>query len=294
MRVGLFLAAFVVAAVAMLTSTPARAVDGCFPPAGYMRSVQGQVEIKRGAVDWRPAALDEPLCAGDLIRVGDRSRALAAIANLTQRIDQNTTLSLTYVPEGKPSVVGLIEGAVYFFSRKPRVLEVDTPFFDATVEGTEFLVRVEAQRALLTVFDGRITARNDQGELTVTGGQSLVAEAGQAPTPSVPVRPRDAVQWALFYPIILLPLADRSGAAARAIAGPLGQAVELAARSDYTAAFAAFESIPEPERGAEFHLYRAATLLSVGRAEEARADIDRALLRDPTEGLAYALSAVIA
>src|SRR5512132_2022744 len=137
MRVGLFLAAFVVAAVAMLTSTPARAVDGCFPPAGYMRSVQGQVEIKRGAVDWRPAALDEPLCAGDLIRVGDRSRALAAIANLTKRIDQNTTLSLTYVPEDKPSVVGPLEGAVYFFRRKPRILEVDTPFFDAAVEGTE-------------------------------------------------------------------------------------------------------------------------------------------------------------
>ena len=294
MRVGLFLAAFVFAVVAGLTTMPARAMDGCLPPAGFMRSVQGQVEIRRGAADWRPAALDEPLCAGDLIRVGDRSRALAAIANLMQRIDQNTTLSLTYVPEDKPSVVGLLQGAVYFFSRKPRVLEVDTPFFDAAVEGTEFLVRVEPRRALLTVFDGKITARNDQGELTVANGQSLTAEAGQAPTPAVPVRPRDAVQWALFYPIILLPLADRSGAAARAIAGPLGTAVEFAARGEYCAAFAAFESIPEPERGADFYLYRAATLLSVGRVDEARADIDEALARDPTDGRAYALSAVIA
>ena len=225
MRAGLFLAAFVFAVVAMLTTTPAMAMDGCLPPAGFMRSIQGQVEIRRGAADWRPAVLDEPLCAGDLIRVGDRSRALAAIANLMQRIDQNTTLSLTYVPEDRPSVVGLLEGAVYFFSRKPRVLEVDTPFFDAAVEGTEFLVRVEPQRALLTVFDGRITARNAQGELTVASGQSLVAEAGQAPAPYVLVRPRDAVQWALYYPVILLPLADRSGAAARDIAGPLGAAV---------------------------------------------------------------------
>ena len=191
-------------------------------------------------------------------------------------------------------MVGLIEGAVYFFSRKPRVLEVDTPFFDAAVEGTEFLVRVEAQRALLTVFYGRITARNAQGELTVTGGQTLVAEAGQAPAPYVLVRPRDAVQWALFYPIILLPLADRSGAAAREIAGPLGEAVELASRGEFTATFARFHSIPEAERGPEFYLYRAATLLSVGRVEEARADIDQALAHDPTDGRAYALSAVIA
>jgi tetratricopeptide (TPR) repeat protein len=294
MRVGLFLAAFVFAVVAGLRTMPARAMDGCLPPAGYMRSMQGQVEIRRGAADWRPAALDEPLCAGDLIRVGDRSRALAAIANLMQRIDQNTTLSLTYVPEDKPSVVGLFEGAVYFFSRKPRILEVDTPFFDAAVEGTEFLVRVEPQRALLTVFDGRITARNAQGELTVATGQSLTAEAGQAPAPYVLVRPRDAVRWALFYPIILLPLADRSGGAAREIAGPLGEAVELAGRGEYTAAFAAFEAIPEPDRGAEFYLYRAATLLSVGRVDEARADIDQALVLDPTDGRAYALSAVIA
>ena len=294
MRAGLFLAAFVLAAMAMLTSTPARAIDGCVPPAGFMRSIQGQVEIKRGVVDWRPAVLDESLCAGDLIRVGDRSRAVAAIANLMQRIDQNTTLSLTYVPAEKPRVIGLTEGAVYFFSRKPRILEVDTPFFDAAVEGTEFLVRVEAQRALLTVFDGRITARNPQGELTVANGQSLTAEAGQAPAPYVLVRPRDAVQWALFYPIILLPLADRSGAAAREIAGPLSAAVELAARGEYAAAFATFESIPDPDRGAEFYLYRAATLLSVGRVDDARTDIDQALAGDPSDGRAYALSAVIA
>ncbi len=37
MRVGLFLAAFVFAVVARLRTTPARAVDGCLPPAGFMR-----------------------------------------------------------------------------------------------------------------------------------------------------------------------------------------------------------------------------------------------------------------
>src|SRR5512147_1189796 len=105
MRVGLVLAAFAFVVVAMLRTMSARAADGCLPPAGFMRSIQGQVEIKRGAVDWRPAALDEPLCAGDLIRVDDRSRALASFANLVERIDQNTTLSVAYVPADKPSLV---------------------------------------------------------------------------------------------------------------------------------------------------------------------------------------------
>jgi FecR protein len=184
MRVGLFLVAFVLAGMAMLTPMSALAQDPCLPPAGYLRSVQGQVELKRGVMGWRPAALDELLCTGDLIRVGARSRAEASFANLTQRIDQNTTLSVAYVPaEEKPSLISLLEGAVYFFSRKPRVLQVDTPYFDAGVEGTEFLVRVESHRALLTVFDGRVTARNPLGEHTVTDGQSLAAEAGQAPAP---------------------------------------------------------------------------------------------------------------
>jgi hypothetical protein len=46
--VEVFLAAFVLAAIGMLAS--ARAADGCLPPAGYMRSIQGQVEIKRTGV----------------------------------------------------------------------------------------------------------------------------------------------------------------------------------------------------------------------------------------------------
>ena len=44
----------------------------------------------------------------------------------------------------------------------------------------------------------------------------------------------------------------------------------------------------------DYYLYRAATLLSVGRVEEARADIGQALMRDPSDGRADALSAVIA
>ncbi len=121
-----------------------------------------------------------------------------------------------------------------------------------------------------------------------------MAEAGQAPTPYLIVRPRDAVQWTLFYPAILPALADPSGAAAQELPEPLRGAVALAAAGQLPAAFARFEAIPETERGSDYYLYRAATLLSVGRVEEARADIGQALLRDPSDGRADALSAVIA
>src|SRR5512134_3403668 len=128
--------------------------------------------------------------------------------------------------------------------------------------------------------------------MQVRSGQSVVTEAGKAPVPVVVARPRDAVAWALHYPSVLPPLTDPKAAA------DLPQAVQeallLAGWDDLASAFARLDRMPEAERGPRFHLYRAALLLSVGRVDEARRDIDQALLQDPAAGLAYALRTVIA
>ncbi len=121
-----------------------------------------------------------------------------------------------------------------------------------------------------------------------------MAEAGRPPTPYLIVRPRDAVQWTLFYPAILPALADPSGAAAQELPEPLRGAVQLAAAGQLPVAFAQFDAIPDAERGPDYHLYRAAASPSVGRVDEARADIGQALIRDPGDGRADALSAMIA
>ncbi len=68
------------------------------------------------------------------------------------------------------------------------------------VEGTEGLVQVEADRTLITIFEGRVLAANAAGSLPIASGQSAVAVQGQAPVLRTVVRPRDAVQWALYYP----------------------------------------------------------------------------------------------
>ncbi len=144
------------------------------------------------------------LCAGDAIRVGSRSRAALALANQSIiRIDQNTTLNLISVPESEPSLLQLLHGAAQFFSRKPRALRIETPFVNAAVEGTEFFVGVGADQTRVTVFEGTVATSNAFGRVDVESGQSVVARAGEAPEPVVMVRPRDAVQWALYYPPIL-------------------------------------------------------------------------------------------
>jgi hypothetical protein len=169
-------------------------------------SVEGSVEVQRaGETQWQTVKLDDTFCPGDTIRVDDRSRSALSLVNQPLlRLDQNTTITLGGVKEKRGSIVELAKGAVHFFSRVRRNLEVMTGFVDAGVEGTEGLIRVEEDRTLITIFDGQVLASNAAGSLTLTSGQSAVAEAGKAPVGRVVVRPRDGVHWALYYPPVML------------------------------------------------------------------------------------------
>ncbi len=154
-----------------------------------------------GETQWQPAKLNNTYCPGDTIRVLDRSRADIALINQpVLRLDQNTTLTLRGMKEEKTSVVELLKGAAHFFSRAPKNLDVNTAFVNAGIEGTEFFVRVDDDKTFLSVFEGKVLASNEAGKLTIVSGQSAVAEKGKAPELRVVVKPRDAVQWTLYYP----------------------------------------------------------------------------------------------
>ncbi len=224
-------------------------------------SVQGKVEARsEGEAGWRPVRRNDAFCPGDSIRVLSRSRASIALANETiVRLDQNSTLNLRGT-EGTPSTpVGLLRGIAYFFSRTPRSLTVTTPFVNATIEGTEFLVRVDEDKTSITVYEGRVAAVNEQGRVSLAGGESAETVGGKGPVIRIVARPRDAVQWALYYPPV-------------APAPPAG-----------------LESAPPADLRS-----RAAALLAVGRVEEAKTEIEAALAAAPQNADALALLAVIA
>ncbi|MGH8472288.1 MAG: tetratricopeptide repeat protein, partial [Gammaproteobacteria bacterium] len=215
---------------------------------------------------------------------------MSLITEAVLRLDQRTTMRLIDVAEKKEerSVLALIIGALQSFSRAPWDLAVNTPYVSGLLKGTEFLVRVEAEQTAITVFEGKVAAVNELGRLLLAGGESAVAKKGEAPQRQIVVRPRDAVQWALYYPPVLEPGRVPADAPPK-----LRKAMQAAGRGDTVGAFEALEGVPETEQGTRFHLYRAALLLNVGRVEEARADIDRALALDPKASLAYALRSVI-
>ena len=177
-------------------------------------SVEGKVEAKRdGETQWQQVQPDETFCAGDQIRVMDNSRADLSFANQPLlRLDQNSTITLAGIEEETSGIadlfksaakLDLIEGAAHFFSRLPRNLEVRTGFVNAGVEGTEFFIRVADNKTFISVFEGKVLAANESGNLSLTSGQSAVAEAGKAPVLQVVAQPRDAVRWALYYPPVL-------------------------------------------------------------------------------------------
>ncbi|HTN71713.1 MAG TPA: tetratricopeptide repeat protein, partial [Methylomirabilota bacterium] len=260
-----------------------------------MVSVQGNVVVRRaGQTQSQPARLNEPYCAGDRIQVGEKSRADISLVNQpVLRLDQYTVITIPGVKDERTSLVELVSGAVHFFSRLPRSLEVNTAFVNAGVEGTEGLIVVEADRTLITIFEGRVLAANAAGSLPITSGQSAVAEKGKPPALTVVVRPRDAVQWALYYPpVVYFRPADFQGP--EPWRDMVRNSVDAYMKGDYQRAFDAIKDVPSDIREPRFFAYRAQLLLGVGRVDEASKDIERALSLDPNYSDALALQSIIA
>ncbi len=267
----------------------------CDPWVARLVSVQGTVEVRRaGQTQWEPARLNSVYCAGDRIQVGEKSRADVVLANQpVLRLDQNSTITLGGVRQERTSIIELLSGALYFFSRLPRNLEIITAFVNAGVEGTEGLVRVEADRAVISIFEGKVLAQNSLASVAVTGGQTVVAERGRAPELRVIARPRDAVQWALYYPPVTFFRADEFPAGA-GWQSAVRSSVDYYAKNDFQAAFEAIKGVPDNLAEPRFFAYRAALLLAVGRADDAARDIERALSLNANAADALALRAVIA
>jgi tetratricopeptide (TPR) repeat protein len=153
----------------------------------------------------------------------------------------------------------------------------------------------------ISVLNGQVFCSNPQGELLVGPGEQAVTVAGAAPVKRILLRPLDAVQWALHYPVVLdysdyagfLPAAtaaQRSGwealqrgdpaAAAGAFTGgdwrdALGRSILAYQQGDLERALRELASLPEP-RPADVELHAAALHLAAGQVDAASAALGRA------------------
>jgi tetratricopeptide (TPR) repeat protein len=205
--------------IAVLGTVPAHAEI-----AGKVISLQGKAEVKKtGTAPWMPAANQQQLEGGDTIRTLALSRAVVLLADETQlKLNASTTLELRSVrqssnlltrvvasnlSQGSQSLLNLAGGQVWLRSKlKPADVRINTPAVTAAIRGTEFDIKVaEDGESVLTMLEGVVDFRNDQGSITVSSGEQARCRIGQAPTKSVILRPRDAVQWVLYYPGAISP-----------------------------------------------------------------------------------------
>ena len=224
--------------VLIIASTPVYAA--CTEPAATARivSIDNIVELKEAAdSSFARASLKALVCQGDSIRVGAFSRATVAFlrSGLRLTIEQNTEWLVRQPAAPGRSLIELIRGAILFFTSQPQALDVQTPFVNAAVEGTEFLVRVEDNRAEVAVLEGTVALTNAAGQLDADG-RPIGAGVGRAGSSA----------------------SRHSTARCRALGALLRtDRPRIPSRS--------WTQVPAANRDAQFYVRRASVMLGVGR-----------------------------
>ncbi len=282
--------AWLAIAAAICCAAHAQDAAPCNPATARVVSLQGKAEILRASAgDWRSGTASDVLCAGDSIRVKLRSRAALYIEGQSApiRLNENSTLTIPAQAAERSFVMDVAKGKVHVLTRTPGSFTVKTPFVTAAVKGTEFLVDVGDDSAQVTVFEGEVVAANDLGSVDLVKNESAIAERGAAPRKVIIVKPRDAVQWAIYYPPVIDP------GAAEVIDANLAAASRLYRDGKVDEALAALEQVPAASHDERFAAFRAGLLLYTGQVEEANRSIESILAANPNNGDALSLQTII-
>jgi tetratricopeptide (TPR) repeat protein len=199
-------ARILIAALALLTYTlPTSAEERCQEWAARLESVEGLVEWQSPDTSWQSAESGFHFCYGDRVRVV-RERAALRLANDTLvRLQENSLVTL--LPEEKGFWFSLREGAAHFLSRTPKQFTIKAPYLNAAVDGTEFVVNANPTENRVAVLEGDVRVSNELGEVHLGEGTQTTATANSAPSPVQSIRLRDAAEWILHYPPLIVQVA---------------------------------------------------------------------------------------
>ena len=205
-----------VAWVLVLVANQALAADTCEVTVGRLATLEGQVEVQQtGMASWRPGVLNTELCQGDTVRAAERSRATVVLVNqAVLRIDQNTAMRLDNISgvAEERSALSLFKGALQSFSRKPRGFEISTPYLNGSIEGTEFVFRVEDGESTLTVLEGVVALPMTRAAHPCPAASPLPRPPGRrhshAPwfVPAMPRNGRSTIRPSLPPDVVTIPL----------------------------------------------------------------------------------------
>ena len=71
------------------------------------------------------------------------------------RLAEGTSLTFIKAKAQDNTWLALLKGVIHFISRTPRSLTIKTPFVNASIDGTEFVLKVESNQTNILVFEGQ-------------------------------------------------------------------------------------------------------------------------------------------
>ncbi len=183
--------------------------SACENPAAQLTAIDDQAvwavnEAAASEQRWETAKTRQSLCPGSVLRVGASSRVLLQLDEETVvRLAPGTVLVLPEARVNGTYWVKLKQGLARFLTRVNGFFQVSTPFVNAAVEGTEFLVWVEESQTGIQVFEGRVTLPESSLATPLNPGEAALADSNRiTQTPALSLS-SPKIEWALYLPWIL-------------------------------------------------------------------------------------------
>lgn len=274
----------------MTAGTGTARAQVCDTRAAKFIAVAGEVEISRGATsDWTPAATGDEVCRGDAVKVLVFASAVLELVDGNKAIiNESSTLRFTEDPGDGFSLINLIKGVIHLLSRDSQSLKFSTPFTNAGLDGTEFLLAVTDESTEITVIEGAVTmSRDDGSSLRVESGQTGTAGDGAPLALEQTADVQQEMAWNLYFEPIMagdLPAPDQAPTAAEAVSAQFyaARAASHLNRGLYSGAVADLEQAQSIDaNNAEALALRASIELALNRTAAALALAESAVAADP-------------
>jgi Tfp pilus assembly protein PilF len=259
-------------------------------------AVEGSVELMpAGATTWVLTQTNQLLNPGDRLRTADNSRVTVLWMDKSVVPLGPLTQIEILAPDKPSSLPGLdfVKGVLSFFHRdKPGRIRVLTHGANASIEGTEFVMRASevngVEQDTLSVLDGKVLFSNLKGSLLLTNDQQAVVEPGRAPMRTPGFIANNVLQWCFYYPAVLdpedLPLT-------RDEQRSLAPSLDAYRAGNLLAALGKFPELKRPESDS-VRIYHAALLLSVGEVEQTESELDALSIADRMDRLSRLANAL--
>ncbi len=157
---------------------------------------------------WAPLRTNTVFSAGDRIRTGPDGHVILQLSDRSViRMDRSSLVELKSGSTPEKGGFLLRLGRVFFLNReKPSDIEFETPLVTGAIRGTEFVLATGEDRAVsLALLEGEVSLTTPREKVDLACGEEVQIDAEGGARKSPLILAQNAVQWALYYPVVLNP-----------------------------------------------------------------------------------------